>query len=71
MNHPIHIDVARYPRRVRWFMGAAWVIILAKCTWVWWAVEHWNMPFHPLWVVGPTLVFALLITGLWLMHHEA
>ena len=51
-------------------MGAAWAVILAKCVLVWWAVDHWNMPFHPLWVVGPTLVFALLITALWLTHHE-
>lgn len=70
MNHPIHIDVAQYPRRVRWFMGVAWTIILVKCALVWWAVNHWSMPFHPLWVVGPTLAFALLITAIWLTHHE-
>ncbi|HWA85348.1 MAG TPA: hypothetical protein VG710_03935 [Opitutus sp.] len=70
MNHPIHFDVAQHPRRMRWFMGMAWIVVLAKCAWVWWAVEHWNMRFHPLWVIGPTLVFALLITALWFTHHE-
>lgn len=69
MNHPIHIDLAQYPRRVRWFMAVAWLVILAKCVFVWWAVERYNMPFHPLWVVGPTIVFAALVTAIWLAHH--
>jgi len=51
-------------------MMIAWAVIAAKCTVVWWAMIHWNMPYHPLWVVGPTVVFAALATAIWLTHHE-
>lgn len=70
MHLPIHIDVAQYSRRVRWVIGIAWMLIAVKCVLVWWAVGYWHMPFHPLWVVGPTLVFAALATGLWVTHQE-
>ena len=60
------MDVNRYPVRVCWFVGAVWMAILVKCALVWWAMIHWHVPFHPAWIVGPTLLFALLPTGLWL-----
>ncbi len=52
------------------FMGFAWVVIAVKCAVVWWAMVHWRVPFHPIWVVGPTLIFAALATTLWLTHQE-
>lgn len=70
MNLPFHPEVAQYSRRVRWFMTIAWALIAAKCVLVWWAIGHWNVPIHPLWIVGPTVAFAALATGLWLTHHE-
>ncbi len=70
MNLPVHIDVRQYSPRVRWFVAIAWALIVAKCTLLWWAMLHWSVPFHPLWIVGPTLLFALLATTLWLVHHE-
>ncbi len=70
MHLPHYFDVAQYPRRVRWVMSIAWLLIALKCLLVWWAIGHWNMPFHPMWIVGPTLAFALLATGLWLTHRE-
>jgi len=70
MNLPVHIGVAQYPRRVRWFMAIAWMLIATKCVLVWWAINHWNVPIHPLWIVAPTLVFAALATALWLTHYE-
>lgn len=70
MNFPVHIDIAQYPVRGRWFVAIAWSLIALKCTLIWWAMIHWNVPFHPLWIVAPTLMFALLATGLWLTHHE-
>jgi hypothetical protein len=70
MHLPIYLDVAQYPRRVRWIMAAAWLLIAVKCGLVWWAIGYWHMPFHPLWIIGPTVVFAALATGLWLTHHE-
>jgi hypothetical protein len=45
-------------------------MIAFKCAAVWWAVERWHMPFHPLWIVAPTVVFASLGTVLWLGHRE-
>lgn len=70
MHLPVHIDIAQYPRRVRWLMATAWLLIVVKCFAVWWAVGHWHMPFHPMWVIGPTLIFAGLATALWVTHHE-
>lgn len=51
-------------------MAIAWIVIIAKCGWVWWAVDHWHLPFHPLWIVLPTLVAAALATVLWLTHRD-
>jgi hypothetical protein len=70
MTSPIHIDVAQYPIRVRWFMAIAWVAIAVKCVLVWWAVQHWHVPIHAGWVIIPTLVFALLASILWLTHSR-
>jgi len=64
--HHFHWDVSRYPVRMRWFLGAVWLLILAKCAVVWWAMAHWSVPFHPAWIVAPTLLLAALATGLWL-----
>jgi hypothetical protein len=70
MNLPSHFDLAQYPRRIRWVMALAWLLIAVKCSLVWWAIGRWHMPFHPLWIVAPTIVFAMLATGLWATHHE-
>ncbi len=70
MHLPVHINIAQYSSRVRWFMGLAWIVIVAKCVLVWWAMAHWRVPFHPMWIVGPTLVFAALASVLWVTHHE-
>lgn len=48
----------------------AWVAILAKCVWVWWAVQHWHLPVHPLWIIAPTLACAALATWLWLVERD-
>lgn len=68
----LHVDFghAHDSLRVRWVMSVAWVLIAIKCGLVWWAVEHWSMPFHPLWIVAPTLAFAGLATVLWLVHND-
>ncbi len=55
---------------MRWFMAVAWVVIAAKCWFVWWATNHWNLAFHPLWIIAPTLVFATLVTAIWLTHRS-
>lgn len=69
MIHPLPVEATRYPVRMRWFLGAVWMLILAKCSLVWWAIIHWNVPFHPAWIVLPTLLFAALATVLWIAPH--
>jgi len=66
MKHSLHLDEGRYPAKVRWFLAAAWLVILAKCAAVWWAVGYWRVPFSAAWVIVPTLIFAALATALWL-----
>lgn len=51
-------------------MAVAWALIAVKCVVVWWAMIHWSVATHPLWVVGPTLMFAALVTAIWLTHHS-
>jgi len=70
MNSKAQPSVAGHAQAMRWFMAIAWVVIAVKCVFVWWAMMHWSVPFHPLWIVGPTLVFAALATGLWLGHRD-
>jgi uncharacterized membrane protein AbrB (regulator of aidB expression) len=68
MTFPVHIDIGQYSNRSRWLMGIGWIIILVKCVVVAWAIDHWQMPFHAAWIIGPTLVFAALASLLWLTH---
>jgi hypothetical protein len=70
MIHHFQMDATRYPVRMRWILGVAWVLVLAKCTVVWWAMTHWHVPMHPGWIVIPTLLFAALATSLWLAAHD-
>lgn len=70
MNPHVRFDLAHYPRRIRWVMGITWLLITVKCTLIWWAIGYWHVPFHPLWIVGPTLAFAILATSMWLTHRE-
>lgn len=43
-----------------------WGLIAIKSGVVWWACDHYALPFHPLWVIGPTVTFAALCTGVYL-----
>ncbi len=70
MSHPAGLHGHSTSTRIRWFMAIVWVLILAKCVAVTWAVGHWHVPFHAAWIVVPTLLFAALATGLWLVHRE-
>lgn len=69
MNLPVHFPAVHCPRRLRWFMSALWLLIAVKCVVIWWASAHWHLPYHPLWVVAPTLVFAALVTVIWATHR--
>jgi apolipoprotein N-acyltransferase len=54
----------REPRMER-LLGVFWVVIVVKCVLVWWVMRHYRMPFSPLWVVVPTVIFAALCTALY------
>ncbi len=64
--HPL----AGLSRFERWFLGVAWVVIVAKCFAVAWAIPHYNVPVAPIVIIGPTLFFAGVVTVLWTTHHE-
>jgi hypothetical protein len=64
--HPL----AGRSRFERWFLGVAWLLIVAKCFVVWWAIPHYHVPVHPLWIIAPTLFAAAFITVVWTAHHE-
>ena len=55
----------RSRRSERWLV-IGWGLIFAKCTAMWWAIEAYRVPIHPLWLVGPTIVFGLLATALYI-----
>jgi hypothetical protein len=69
MNPNLH-PLANLSRFERWFLGVAWLVIVAKCLVVWWAIPHYHVPIHPMWIIGPTLFFAALVTVIWTRHHE-
>jgi hypothetical protein len=69
MNLNFH-PLARLSRSNRWFLGIAWLVIVAKCCVVGWVIPHYHVPIHPLWVIGPTVFFAAWVTVLWTTHHE-
>ena len=69
MNLNFH-PLAGLTRFERWFLGVAWVVIVTKCFVVAWAVPHYHVPVQSIWIIGPTLFFAALVTVLWLTHHE-
>lgn len=51
-------------------MLLAWVVIVAKCLLVQWAITRWNIPVRPAVIILPTLATAALATFLWLVHPE-
>ncbi|HTT58168.1 MAG TPA: hypothetical protein VMF63_13730 [Opitutaceae bacterium] len=58
------------PRRLRLVLEIGWLVIIAKCCAVPWVIARWQIPVHPGWVIGPTLIFAALVTLLVLVHRE-
>jgi hypothetical protein len=49
-------------RRTEWIMLAAWVLIAIKHVAVIWAVHHYPVPFHQLWINFPTWLLGTLAT---------
>lgn len=55
---------SRNPKAERWII-AGWVLIAVKCTAIWWAIVTYHVPIHPMWLVGPTVLFGLLATAVY------
>jgi hypothetical protein len=55
-------DRMRRRRRVENLISICWGLIALKSLLVVWAVGHYSIPFNPMWVVGPTVAFALVAT---------
>jgi hypothetical protein len=65
MNTLEHHRIA--PRLLKW-LTIAWMIIIAKCVFVQWAILHWQIPFASGWIVAPTLTLASVATVLLLVR---
>jgi hypothetical protein len=39
-----------------------WVLIALKCWLISWLIQKYHVPINPLWVIAPTLVFAVMCT---------
>ena len=75
IRHGLHLDaeaglpeeerLSRHRRRIETLIGVCWGLIVLKCFAVVWVVHHYAMPFSPLWVIAPTVVFAFLATSLY------
>jgi hypothetical protein len=71
-NKPSFIEEVRstevakgHPWVTRLIIGG-WVLIAVKSVLVWWACVHYSLPFHPMWIIGPTVAFAALCNGVYL-----
>jgi hypothetical protein len=57
--------LARRRRKMDNVIVFCWGLIVAKSVFVIWAVHRYQIPFSPLWVVVPTILFATLATGVY------
>jgi hypothetical protein len=57
-------------RRVERLIWICWGLIAIKSVVVVWAVKHYRIPFSPLWVIVPTVVFASLCTGVYYLRRK-
>lgn len=63
-----HVQVTRKrPRNpgVERLLWLGWALIVGKSILVWWACSHYPVPFHPFWIILPTVAFAALCTAVY------
>lgn len=51
--------------RVERVILIGWLLITLKSVFVWWACANYKVPFHPLWIIAPTILFGLLCTAVY------
>lgn len=63
----------RQPRRpsprVERLILICWILIAIKHVAVIWAVHHYHVPFHQLWVNAPTWLLATMATGVYYLRE--
>jgi hypothetical protein len=57
-------------RRVERLIWICWGLIAIKSVVVFWAVRRYHIPFNGLWVVIPTVLFAALCTGVYVLRRK-
>ncbi len=57
--------LARHRWRVERLIYVCWGLIVLKSLFIVWAVGRYAIPFNPLWIIAPTIAFALLATSLY------
>jgi hypothetical protein len=55
--------LARRRRRVETLIYFCWGLIVIKSFGLVWLANHYDIPFNPMWVIAPTVAFALVATG--------
>ncbi len=68
--HEVHVARKR-PRNLRTerLLVYMWILIAAKSAFIWWACSHYPIPFGAMWVIGPTVIFGILCTGVYWSHR--
>jgi hypothetical protein len=62
----VHITRSRpRSRKLERLILLGWVLIGVKSGLIIWAVHKYHVPIDPLWVIGPTVLFALLCTAVY------
>jgi len=63
----VHITHPREPRsrRSERMLAVGWLLIIAKCVAVHWACSAYSVPFNAWWLIGPSVVFAMLCTWIY------
>ncbi|MEY4939036.1 MAG: hypothetical protein RIQ93_771 [Verrucomicrobiota bacterium] len=62
----VHVEERELPNpRVERRILICWVLIAVKHVAIIWAVRHYPVPFHQLWVNFPTWVLGTLATGIY------
>ena len=65
----VRVPTAPNPRMLRVLL-VGWLVIAGKCWLITWLIQKYHVPIDPLWVVGPTVLFALLCTAVYYRQRD-
>jgi len=67
------VSVRQKPRRnphIERIILLGWTLIAGKCWLITWLIEKYQVPIDPLWIVAPTVAFALLCTAVYYLGRN-